>query len=196
MTPSVSDDGGIAGLTIGVDGVLNVPGDTTQGTYIVIYRICAVAAMALCDTGTVLIRVAQPVAVDDSRAGNPLGTAVMLDVLANDLSSGGPVLDPTSVIIVGASGDGRTLTVADEGTWTVDAATGAITFAPLPAFAGQPTPIQYTVADNLNNRSNPATVVVTYFVPTSIPGLSTWGMLLLGLVIVVLAWRRVLLRAL
>ncbi|MDZ7906721.1 MAG: hypothetical protein U5N55_13850 [Cypionkella sp.] len=91
------------------------------------------------------------------------GAFVTIDVVGDDSAATGRSLDPTSVLIIDpATGLGvTTLTVAGEGVWTVDAATGAITFTPENGFATDPTPIGYTVADDQGNRSNEATVTVT-----------------------------------
>ncbi|WP_222101867.1 Ig-like domain-containing protein, partial [Methylomonas koyamae] len=86
------------------------------------------------------------------------------DVLGNDNDPDGS-LNPASVTIVGSGGPGQPLVVAGQGTWTVNPATGAITFTPAAGFTGDPTPISYTVADNLGLVSNPATVTVDY-IPT------------------------------
>ncbi|MGB8814062.1 MAG: hypothetical protein WCC57_12870, partial [Paracoccaceae bacterium] len=102
-----------------------------------------------------------PVATNDSISDIATGTPVTLNILTNDSDPDG-VLDPASVRIVGGIGDGRSLVVAGEGTWTVNPTTGAITFTPQNGYTGDPTPIRYTVADNDGNPSNPATVTVDY----------------------------------
>ncbi|WFP49720.1 retention module-containing protein [Methylomonas sp. EFPC3] len=102
-----------------------------------------------------------PVAANDSVSGIPVGTPVTLDVLGNDNDPDGS-LNPASVTIVGSGGPGQPLVVAGQGTWSVNPATGAITFTPAAGFTGDPTPISYTVADNLGLVSNPATVTVDY----------------------------------
>jgi large repetitive protein len=50
-----------------------------------------------------------PVASDDSSLGNPIGQPVTLPVTAND--TGGDTVDPTTVVITGAPGDGKELVV-------------------------------------------------------------------------------------
>jgi|GEM_PF-5890284 len=105
-----------------------------------------------------------PIAVDDGSSGLPAGTPVTLDVLGNDSDPDGS-LDPTSVQIVGTAAPGQSLTVAGEGVWSVDPVSGAITFTPAADFVGDPSPIQYTVADNLGLRSDPATVSIDYNLP-------------------------------
>lgn len=81
--------------------------------------------------------------------------------MSNDSDPDGSV-DPTSIQIVGTSAPGQALVVAGQGTWSVDLESGTITFTPVAGFIGDPTPIQYTIADNLGLRSEPATVSVDY----------------------------------
>ncbi len=111
-----------------------------------------------------------PVAADDLSTGNPIGSPVTLDVLANDSASPGRTLDPTTVQITGTGTPGESLSVPGEGVWSVDSTTGAITFTPEPGFSGDPTPVTYLVADDQGNRSNPATVTVEYAVPAALSG--------------------------
>ena len=101
---------------------------------------------------------APPVATPDSASGTA-HAPINVNVLANDAGGGG-TLDPASVQITGTAHPGDSLTVAGEGSWSVNATTGAITFTPLAAFNGAPTPITYRVADNSGARSNAATVTV------------------------------------
>lgn len=102
-----------------------------------------------------------PTLVNDSGAGT--GHApITVNVLANDFDVDGTI-NPTTVQIVGTVNPGDSLVVAGQGTWSVNATIGALTFTPLAAFNGAPTPITYTVADNLGLRSNPAAVSVIPF---------------------------------
>ena len=55
--------------------------------------------------------------------------------------------------------------VPGEGVWTVDPATGAITFTPEATFVGNPTPISYTAANDAGGPGEAATVTVTYTAP-------------------------------
>ncbi len=101
-----------------------------------------------------------PVATDDESLGNPAGSTVTIDVLANDPTLD---LDPSTVAIDDPNYDPATgtLVVPGEGTWTVDPTTGTITFEPEAGFLGDPTPISYTVEDTDGNVAT-ADVVVTY----------------------------------
>lgn len=108
-------------------------------------------------------------AKDDSDTGLT-GTPVTVNVLVNDI--GDYSLDPTMVEIIDPETNASVteLVVPDEGTWTVDPVTGAITFTPEVGFTGNPTPISYTVADSEGTISNPATVTIIYEqdVPTAV----------------------------
>lgn len=99
---------------------------------------------------------------DDESLGNALGTAVTLDILDNDVPLDERPFAPATVQILGTDAPGDSLLVENEGTWSVDETTGAITFTPLEGFPGNPTPIQYRVADSQEETSNPATVTITY----------------------------------
>jgi hypothetical protein len=105
---------------------------------------------AVSSPGTVNVRVQPaPVANNDS-ATTPSGTSVTINVLANDLSSGGTLV-PSSLKIAAP---------AAHGTATIVSGTGQITYQPDSGFSGQDQ-FEYTVADNLGTVSNPATVTVT-----------------------------------
>ena len=94
------------------------------------------------------------------------GQNVTLDVLAND-TEGTFNFDISTVRITSTpegatlSEDGRTLTVPNEGVWSVNPDTGAITFTPADGFVGDPTAIAYTVEDTEGNETG-ADVEVNY----------------------------------
>jgi CshA-type fibril repeat protein len=81
-------------------------------------------------------------------------------------------LDPTTVslvipagatnIVTDADGDVIGLTVPGEGSWSVDPATGEVTFVPDPALNGDPTPVFYTVKETGGDVSNQAELRVSY----------------------------------
>ena len=102
----------------------------------------------------------------DESLGNVAGTAVTVDILAND----GDV-DPTSVQLVDpvtglpVTGD---LVVPGEGTWTVDPVSGALTFTPEDSFDGDPTPVDYVVTSVLGEVVT-ATATITYADPVTTP---------------------------
>ncbi|MEL6570453.1 MAG: Ig-like domain-containing protein [Pseudomonadota bacterium] len=117
-----------------------------------------------------------PVAENDFVNGLTAGQTGSINPLLNDEDPDG-TLDPTSVVLTGTgapsgsilSGDGRTLVVPGEGTWTVDPVTGVISFIPEDGFVGSPTPAAYTVADNAGNVTNEALVSLSYE-PTALTG--------------------------
>ena len=107
-----------------------------------------------------------PAAANDEDLNNARGSNVTIDVVGNDSTgAAGRTLDPTSVRLLDPNNGNNpvtTLTVAGQGTWSVDATTGQVTFDPVDGFLGDPTPVEYTVADNQGDISNPATITVTY----------------------------------
>ncbi|WP_309133338.1 Ig-like domain-containing protein [Cellulomonas sp.] len=98
-----------------------------------------------------------PDATDDVDLANTIGDTVTVDVLVNDAGD----MDPTSVVLVDGTDRVTTLVVEGEGTWTVDAATGAVTFTPEDGFTGNPAPVTYEVTDTTGDTVA-ATVTVTY----------------------------------
>jgi len=101
---------------------------------------------------------------DDSSTLN-VGMVSLINILNNDFGS----LNPESVQLVipsnapaGAtlSDDGRTLTVPNEGVWSVNAQ-GVVSFTAEDGFASAPTPILYTVENGSGQVSNQATITLT-----------------------------------
>ena len=108
-----------------------------------------------------------PTASNDSSAGHTLGQAVTVNVLANDSDPDGSLV-PGSVRLLDGNGQAQTsLTVPGEGVWSVNTATGAITFTPNADFTGDPTPVNYQVADNLGATAR-ASVSVDYNQPPTV----------------------------
>lgn len=90
-----------------------------------------------------------PIAVRDDPDTDP-SVAVVIDVLANDLTQGRPI-DPTTVAIVAPPQFGAAV---------VDPGTGAITYTPPAGFVGA-APFTYTVKDLDGRTSQPGLVNVT-----------------------------------
>lgn len=131
----------------------------------------------LSDTATVTVTyVAQaPIANNDLSSGNLVHTAVTINPLVNNGSGADSdpdgTIDPSTVRLLNPAGataivtDSKGITsfdVPNEGKWSVNPSTGAITFTPLTSFHKDPTPIQYNVKDNDGNLSNNATVTIDY----------------------------------
>ena len=72
---------------------------------------------------------------------------VTIDVVSNDSDVDGNIVASTVDLDTTTAGIQNTLVVANEGTWTTDGA-GNVTFTPDALLGGQPTPIDYAVADN------------------------------------------------
>ena len=128
------------------------------------------------NTGTVTVNytssntaIVPPVATDDSLTVSDASEAI-INPLANDSDADGN-LDPTTVIFVGLgvpvpgstlSANGKTLTVPNEGTWSIDPTTGVVSFIPNAGFTGNPTSVQYSVQDDEGLTSNAATIRLNY----------------------------------
>uniref|UniRef100_UPI001F5A8967 Ig-like domain-containing protein n=1 Tax=Luteimonas aquatica TaxID=450364 RepID=UPI001F5A8967 len=150
-------------VTVDENGkVVYTPNRNFIGTDTFTYQVCDTSTPTpVCDTATVTVTVTgQPPVANpdpDSGTGAP-GQPVVVNVLANDTDPDNNI-DPSTVKIVGAPGDGKTLVVPGEGTWTVNP-DGTITFTPEPDFIGKTKPIQYTVTDTTGLVSNPAEVFI------------------------------------
>jgi CshA-type fibril repeat protein len=101
----------------------------------------------------------------------------VIDVLVGDTASAGKTLTPTSVRLcvtgtADASCTGTSLTVIGEGVYTVDPATGVVTFNPEPTFSGTATPIKYIVKDSADKTAS-ATITPTVQPPVSSPPSAT-----------------------
>lgn len=130
---------------------------------------------ATSNTATIRIDyIAQPpVAINDSSTGNTTGNPTTISVIDNDNDPDGTI-DPTTVSLDASSIIGGVcnttdsngyciqVTVATEGIWTVNQATGEVTFTPNIGFTADPTPMAYTIEDNDANVSNTATITIDY----------------------------------
>ncbi|MCG8798993.1 gliding motility-associated C-terminal domain-containing protein, partial [Tenacibaculum finnmarkense] len=108
-----------------------------------------------------------PVADNDTSTGNTPGDDVTIDVLDNDkLSDGSPITDPATQVTIDldptTAGVQNTLVVPNEGTWTVDPATGILTFNPEDGFTQTPTDISYELTETSTGLSDIATVKAEY----------------------------------
>lgn|GEM_PF-3359584 len=102
----------------------------------------------------VTTRIGSVPSAGDDAASTKQNLNATISLLGNDTAGVSGVgqaytLVPSSVRFTdsGASTDGKTLTVAGQGTYTIDAA-GVLTFDPLPAFSGAATPVHYQVTDS------------------------------------------------
>ncbi|TWX39973.1 tandem-95 repeat protein [Frigoribacterium sp. ACAM 257] len=177
-----------SGATVSTDGrTLTVPGQGTwtadpatggvtytpaQGatgtTSPVVYQVADTGGAQGTGSITVTVAPVTPTATDDT-AETRQGTPVTVDVVDNDRGGNArTAVEPTSVVFPSAgqptgavvSTDGRTLTVADQGSYTIDPATGAITFTPVAGLRGTASPVVYGVSD-VDRTATTATLTVT-----------------------------------
>jgi CshA-type fibril repeat protein len=150
--------------TIEFTPLINFTGTATQVGYQIGDSLGQTSATTY--TPTVVAPVA-PVAVNDTSSG-PLNTAQVKTVLTNDTTAAGVTLTATSVKLC-SSGQtspnctATSVTIANQGTYTVDTATGVVTFTPVTGWSGMATAVAYQVTANSGQ-----TVSATY-TPTVIP---------------------------
>ena len=118
-----------------------------------------------CEVAT--FNVPPPIALSDGTCFVGGGTVAPI---VNDIAYGPAtnLINATSVNLIAPSGAMNIITDADndlvsmlvpnEGTWSVNETSGAITFSPILGFNGVPMPISYTVEDNGGQLSNVALV--------------------------------------
>jgi len=126
LTITVSGEPANGTVTVNDDGTLTyVPDPNFSGTDTFTYTICETLNPDNCATATVTVTTQPNVvtAVDDT-AETTQGTAVAIDVLGNDATTGAP-LDPASVTIVGQPANG-----------TVSCSAGVCTYTPGALFSG------------------------------------------------------------
>ncbi|MCG8763531.1 hypothetical protein G1K46_12470, partial [Tenacibaculum finnmarkense] len=144
-----------------IDGFTSTPTD-------IIYELTETST-GLIDTATVKAEYteADPIATNDSSTGNTPGDDVVVNLLDNDkLSDGTEITDPSTQVTIdldpSTPGVQNTLVVPNQGTWTVDPATGILTFSPEDGFTQTPTDIVYTLTETSTGLSDTATVKAGY----------------------------------
>jgi CshA-type fibril repeat protein len=103
-----------------------------------------------------------PISTDDNQSLQT-GEDAVIDIIKNDNAGVFP-LNPQSVTLTEPSnatnrvtdndGDIIGFTVAGEGSWSVNPETGQVTFSPEDGYVGDPTPVEYTVADEQGNETS------------------------------------------
>ena len=112
---------------------------------------------------------APPVAANDTSSGE-FDTNQMITLLTNDSATSPATLVASSVRLCATTSTANasctltSLTVADEGTYTVNTTTGVVTFDPLPTFTGTASPVKYVVQDSTGQIAG-ATVTPTVSLP-------------------------------
>ncbi|WP_307378728.1 Ig-like domain-containing protein [Microbacterium sp. W4I20] len=168
--------------TVGTDGRITfTPAPGFSGDAVTEYRIVDDNRQTSTTTATATVRPGPSAAADT--ATTTQGTSIQIPTLGNDVPGQNadgtpgtippaPVLFPTTGRPAGAtvSADRRRLEVPGEGVYTIDSATGVVTFAPVPTFDGPTTtPVAYGFTDNHGNpASSTITVSVTAVTPTAV----------------------------
>ena len=118
VTITVTNDGGLTGLTVDSTGKLVVPNNTTPGTYTITYKICDKANLGVCDTAVVKIKVTGTTstidAVDDGEKTLP-HTGGIVEVLTNDTLNGSPATKDNVTVAIDNNGGLTGLTVNGDG---------------------------------------------------------------------------------
>ena len=151
-------------------GVVTLVADpaATQGTKAALtYQVTDTFGQKATSTLTPTIPAA-PVAVNDASSG-AFDTNQVISPLVNDNVTSPAILEPTTLRLcittstANASCNLTTLTIADQGTYTVNA-NGTVTFDPLPTFTGPASPVKYVVTDSSGQVTN-ATITPTVALP-------------------------------
>ncbi|MRX27175.1 OmpA family protein [Kangiella sp. HZ709] len=103
---TVTNDGGLTGVTIDTDGNVNIPPGTAPGTYVITYEICT--ASGVCDTATITVVVGTVEAMDDDFSGTPIDPVAggsPGNIFDNDTINGDPA-DNTNVDSITVTNDG------------------------------------------------------------------------------------------
>ena len=151
---------------------------TAPPTYMVCNQLGAgwapLTPTASCASASLIPTILPPVApniVNDTSTG-PYNTPQSITVLSNDTKDPNLTLVASSVRLCGATQSVpnctlASLTVAGEGTYTVNTTTGLVTFTPLPTFSGTvSSPPTYQVSDSFGAVAS-ATITPTVAPPTS-----------------------------
>ena len=118
VTITVTNDGGLTGLTVDGTGKLVVPNNSTPGTYTITYEICDKANSNVCDSATAKIKVTGTTstidAVDDGEKTLPR-TGGIVEVLTNDTLNGSPATKDNVTVAIDNNGGLTGLTVNGDG---------------------------------------------------------------------------------
>jgi gliding motility-associated-like protein len=87
---------------------------------------------------------------------------VTLNIPDNDSDADGTI-NLTTVLLTDPADNSKktTVTIANQGTYTVNTTNGRVAFTPVPAFTGKTTPIAYTLKDNFGTESVSALINIS-----------------------------------
>lgn len=111
----------------------------------------------------------EPTTLVDDTATTTAGTAVTIDVLANDGLPGEPALDPSTLTLLDADGNPATTVTVAGGTFEV--VDGEIVFTPGTGFTGVVADVDYraTNADGVTGQASISVTVTSTVIPTTDP---------------------------
>ena len=134
VTPTITSNGGITGLTINASGTLTIPATTPAATYTVTYQICEVLNATNCDAAdvTVVVSAAAIAANDDDFSAAPVngvsgGTTAT--VFTNDTLNGAAFVPAAVTPTITANGGIAGLAINGTGTLSIPAGTVPATYA-------------------------------------------------------------------
>lgn len=161
VTPTITADDGLTGVSIGSDGTLTVPAGTPAGTYNVGYQICETANPSNCDPAIAVVRVDPPeiVANDDDFSATIINGAdggVTTTVFTDDRLNGSVFADgdvnPSITVDGGLTG----VSFNADGTLNVPAGIPEATYT-----------ITYQICEALNpTNCDTATAIIRVGAPT------------------------------
>lgn len=119
------------------------------------------------ETGCTVTNTLVTVSATDDSASGPLNTPVPLSPLLNDNAGPGSFVPSSLVFVTPPAGttlstDGKTLTIPNQGTYTIDSVSGGVTFTPVQGFSGIVTPVDYQVASDLGSGKQATTSAVLH----------------------------------
>jgi len=161
VTPSITADGGLAGVAITASGTLTIPANTPAGSYTITYQICEVANPTNCDSASVSITVAAAaiVAADDDFSATPvngLAGGSTATVFTNDTLNGIAFADAAVSPSISADGGLTGVAITASGTLTIPASTPAGSYT-----------VTYQICEVLNPANcDTATVSITVVAAT------------------------------
>ena len=94
-------------------------------------------------------------------SGDPMGSPITINVLANDTDTDGTINSSSVDLNPSLAGIQTSFTVAGQGVWTSDGS-GSVTFTPDAGLISQPSPISYTITDNSGAVSALASITVRF----------------------------------
>ena len=150
--------------TVTFDPLPSFTGATTPVTYRV------ADANGTTAQATLRVTVRTPASAIPDAVTTPQDITVSLSPLANDTASGGASITASTLQLrdPATSTWGGTVTVANQGTWTVGAA-GTVSFDPVPSFRGVATTLDYRASDSSGaTLASTLAITVTPIDPTAI----------------------------